>query len=200
MVTISLLVGSVSVAYAKPGNSHSQKENQKNTEAQVTDKQDQQSKGDVKKTEKTEKKDKTDKKNNGKAYGKKQSFKINGSSVIKYGKYKLPIRPVTKGMGATLDFDKTTGVITVIKDAVTIVINLKEKTVTVNGVADTNSGIFTAKNDKKSTVLIKYIADKLGVRLTFSKDKITVENPVDTTPVTPVSGSAITGSAITVNN
>ncbi|MDF2590045.1 MAG: S-layer protein [Anaerocolumna sp.] len=126
---------------------------------------------------------------------KKQSFKISGSPVIKYGKYKLPIKPITKGMGATVDFDKEKAILTVTKGTTTIVINFKEKTVLVNGVADTKSGIFTAKNDKKMNVLIKYIANKLGVRVNVSGDNITTEIPgldlPTTVTVTPVGTNVV---------
>ena len=108
---------------------------------------------------------------------KKQDFKMNGSSIFKYGKYSLPLAPIIKGMGAVVTFDKTTAVLTVVKSTISIVINFKDKTVMVNGVADTKSGIFTAKNDKKKTVLIKYIAKTLGVRVYLDKEKVTVEIP-----------------------
>lgn len=120
----------------------------------------------------------------------KQVFKINGSPVIKYGRYKLPISPVTKGMGATVTFDKKTAVLTVVKGTTTIVIDFNDKIVTVNGVVKTDSGIFTAKNDKKMVVLIKYIANILGIRTNVDKDKVTVEVPGLNAPtnvaVTPV--------------
>jgi len=125
----------------------------------------------------------------------KQDFKIKGSPVIKCGKYKLPLKPVTKGMGATVTFDKATAVLTVVKETNTIVIDFKNKTVLVNGVADTNSGIFTSKNDKKMKVLIKYIANVLGVRVCTDKDKVTVEVPGLDLPtnvtVTPVGTTVI---------
>ncbi|QHQ63178.1 hypothetical protein Ana3638_22360 [Anaerocolumna sedimenticola] len=108
---------------------------------------------------------------------KKQNFKISASPVIKYGKYKLPIKPVTQGMGAAVDFNKDTAVLTVTKGTTVIVINFEDKTVMVNGAADTNSGIFTAKNDKKMTVLIKYIANKLGVRVNVKGDDVATEIP-----------------------
>lgn len=108
---------------------------------------------------------------------KKQSFKINGSPVIKYNRFKLPISPVTKGMGATVNYNKTTAVLTVEKGTVKIVIDFKNETVTVNGVVDIKSGIFKAKNDKKMTVLIQYIADILGARVKCGKDKIEIEVP-----------------------
>lgn len=108
---------------------------------------------------------------------KKQTFKINGLPVIKYGRYKLPLAPVTKGMGATVTFDRDTAILTVVKDTNTIIINFKEKTVTVNGVADTTSGIFSAKSNNGMTVLIKYIAKALGIRANVDDDEITVEVP-----------------------
>ena len=108
---------------------------------------------------------------------KKQTFKINESPVIKYGRYKLPLAPVTKGMGATVHFDKTTAVLTVVKDTDTIIINFIEKTVTFNGVADTESGIFNTKNNNGMTVLIKYIAKVLGIRAYTNDDEVAVEVP-----------------------
>lgn len=133
----------------------------------------------------------------------KQSFKLNGLSVIKYGKYKIPLSPIIKGMAAAATYDKATAVLTVTKDSTTLVIDFKNKTATVNGVADTKSGIFTAKNDKKMTVLVKYIADKLGVRVTISKDKITttvpgLDYPTNVT-VAAVGGTVVANTLNTTN-
>ncbi|HKL99060.1 MAG TPA: stalk domain-containing protein [Mobilitalea sp.] len=108
---------------------------------------------------------------------KKKEFKLKGSPIIKFGRYKLPISPINKGMGATVTYDKETEILTVIKDTTTLVIDFKNKMVTINGVEDTTSGIFSASNSKKTTVLIKYIARILGVRVDIKKDKITVETP-----------------------
>lgn len=134
---------------------------------------------------------------------KKQSFKINGSPVIKYGRYKLPINPVIKGMGATVAFDKTTGVLTVTKNTITIVIDFKNKTVTVNGVADTKSGIFTASNSKKMTVLIGYIAKTLGCRAAVDDDDVIVTVPGLDFPtnvtVTPVGGNVVVNTLNSTN-
>jgi hypothetical protein len=130
---------------------------------------------------------------------KKQQFKLKASPVIKYGRFSLPIKPI-QAMGATVTFDKETAILTVVKGTITIVIDLKNKTVTNNGVADTNSGIFTAKSSKKNIVLIKYIAKALGIRTMFDKDKITVEVPGLDLPtnvtVTPVSSSAIVANTL----
>ncbi len=139
--------------------------------------------------------DKGHDKNDKNLKAKNHTFKINGSPVIKYGRYKLPISPVTKGMGATVTFDKATAVLTVTKAPTTIVIDFDDKTVTVNGAAVTDSGIFTAKNSKKMKVLIKYIATTLGLRADVDGDKVTVEVPGLNAPtnvaVTPIGGIAV---------
>jgi hypothetical protein len=126
---------------------------------------------------------------------KKQEFKIKGSPVIKYGRYKLPIKPVTQGMGATVTFDEETSVLTVVKGSITIVIDFKNEIVTVNGVEDTKSGIFNSKSSKRTTVLIKYIAKVLGIRVSCDDDEVTVEVPGLDLPtniiITPVGTTAI---------
>jgi len=134
---------------------------------------------------------------------KKSSFKINGAPVVKYGRYKIPISPITKGMGATVSYDKTTAVLTIKKDVTTIVIDFKNKVATVNGIADTDSGIFTAKNDKKMSVLVKYVAEVLGVRVSVGKDKITVTVPGLDFPtkvtITPEGGTVVANALNTTN-
>jgi hypothetical protein len=116
---------------------------------------------------------------NKKNYPVTKVFEDEDSKVIKYSRYLLPINPITKGMGATVSYDKVTAVLTIKKDTNTLVIDFKNKKLTLNGVEDTKSGIFTAKNDKKRSVLIKYIADKLGVRVKIYKDKVKIEGPKD---------------------
>ncbi len=205
ILTVTLLLSTISVAYAKPGNTQAQnkqKTHQVEKQKEQQDKKQQEIKAEIAKPEvikqdakKLEEKKQEAAKSNNKIKEKKQSFKINGSPVIKYGKYKLPINPVVKGMGAAVAFDKNTAVLTVTKGSTIIVINFKEKSVMVNGVADTNSGIFTAINDKKMTVLIKYIAAKLGVRTAIDKDKVTVTVPGLDLPtsvtVTPIGISTV---------
>ena len=101
-------------------------------------------------------------------------YKLDEYPVIKYGKYQIPLFVITKGMGATVTFDKNTAVLTVVKSTITIVIDFKNKTVMVNGVADSNSGIFTTKNKVKTNVLLKYIAKTLITKITIGGNDITV--------------------------
>lgn len=128
----------------------------------------------------------------------KKNYGFSGSSVIKYGRYQLPIKAVSQGMGATVTFDKANAVLTVVKGTITIKIDFINKSVFVNDVEDTASGIFKAKNTKKTTVLIKYIADKLGVRTSVDKDKVTVEIPRLDAPkniiITPVGATVVSNT------
>ncbi len=127
-------------------------------------------------------------------------YKIKSSPVIKYGKYKLPIHPVKKGMDASIDYDQKKAVITIVKGSTTIVINFKNETVTVNGVLDKSSGIFSAKDSKKMSVLIKYIAYLLGQKVDFDDDEIIVVpglNPPTNITLTPVGAAVV---ANTLNN
>lgn len=154
LITITLLFTSVSAVFAK---SNGQVKSNGKVKQQIIQKLKQQ-----------------EKKNEKEA---KQTFKINGSPVIKYGRYKLPLAPVIKGMGATVTFDRDTAILTVVKGTDTIIINFKDETVTVNGAADTASGIFDAKSNNGMTVLVKYIAKILGIRVGGDDDEITVEVP-----------------------
>jgi hypothetical protein len=125
---------------------------------------------------KYEKHENQQKKKKAKKYkAKKVEFKIKKSQVIKYGRYKLPINPVTKGMGADVDYKD--GILTVVKDDITIVINFKNETVTINGVRDTSSGLFKPKKNNGMTVLIKYIAQIFDIRVDIDDDEIEVEVP-----------------------
>ncbi len=108
-------------------------------------------------------------------YGK--VFKLKDTHTIKYKKYVLPTKPVTNGMGAEVDFKSPTGVLKVVKGSLTIVVNFKQKTVTVNGVKDKNSGIFTCKESQRTIVLLKYIAKLLGAVVSQEEDDIRVTVP-----------------------
>ncbi len=179
ILTAVLILTSTSVALAKPGITA------KGKKPHTTLTQDKKNKG--KETKKPGKPDK-----------KKQEFKINGAPLIKHGKFKLPIAPVTKGMGATVTFDQKTAVLTVTKGTITIVVDFINSTVKVNGVEDKNSGIFTAKNEHKTIVLIKYIARVLGVNTVVDDDDIIVDipglnNPTNVT-VTPMGGVAVSNT------
>jgi hypothetical protein len=132
---------------------------------------------------------------------KPKKFKLKESPVIKYGRYKLPTNPVVKGMNANVSYDKSKAVLTIDKGTISIVINFKKETVKVNGVKDPHCGIFSAKDSKKMTVMLKYIAYLLGEKIDFDDDEIIVEvpglNPPTNVTLIPVGPTVV---ANTLNN
>lgn len=133
----------------------------------------------------------------------KYDFKYDKSKLIKFGRYKLPTTPISQGMDAKITYDNGKYVLTVVKGSITIVIDFKKEIVTVNGVVDSDTGIFSGKNDNRMTVLIQYIADLLGVWTYFDKDKVTVEVPGLDYPtnvtVNPV-GNLVLGNTLNSTN
>jgi hypothetical protein len=133
------------------------------------------------------------------------SFKISGSPLITYGRFKLPLAPVEKGMGAAVTYSN--GMITITKGNIKIEIDLYNKKVFVTTgsvrVEDTKSGIFTSPDSKKMTVLIKYIANKLGVRTNIDGDNVVVTPPEINAPssitLTPVGGTVVANTLNTTN-
>ncbi len=145
---------------------------------------------------KDNKKDKKKKKPK-KYKAKKVEFKMKKVPVIKHGRYKLPISPVTKGMGADVYYKDS--ILKVTKDDITIVIDFRNETVTINAAPDPSSELFKAKKNKGMTVLLKYIAKILDIRIDIDDDTVEVEVPGLAAPkdivVTPV-GSTILGNSL----
>ncbi|MBH1940796.1 hypothetical protein I5677_07840 [Mobilitalea sibirica] len=108
---------------------------------------------------------------------KKQIFKWRTSPVIRYGRFKLPIKPITEGMGAEVTFDKDKDILTITKDDLTIVIDFNKEIVTVNGEEISNSDVFQPWNRKKTIVLIKYILMLLGYTAEIDDEEIIIKDP-----------------------
>ncbi len=125
----------------------------------------------------------------------KSSYRYDYGTCIKYGRNKLSLSVITKGMGAKAEYSKKKSVLTVSKDSSTIVIDFKNKTVTVNSIADPASGIFEAGNDKKMKAVIQYVAKVLGIEVSCSKDKVTVAVPKLDAP-TGVKVKAVGGTIV----
>jgi hypothetical protein len=125
---------------------------------------------------------------------KKVTFKISGSAVIKYGKFKLPIQPIVKGLGAVVKYTKDNSVITITKDKTTIIIDLKAKKITVNGVEDKNQKVFSSPDSSKTTVLIQYIAVKLGRKAEVKGDDVIIITPTPTPSPSPTPTSTPTAT------
>lgn len=137
--------------------------------------------------------------------GNRPSFNMNDSPVITYGRIKLPLAPIEKGMGASVNY--TGGKILITRDTTVIEIDLTTSKVfiTKNGIRteDTKSGIFTPKNNRKMTVLIKYIAEKLGIKVHTKGDDVIIVNPLLHVPsnitVTPMGGKVVNNTLNSTN-
>ncbi len=138
---------------------------------------------------------KVDRHNNYQYTWTRQKFRIDKSQILKCGKYRVPVTPITKGMGAATDYKKKTAILTIETDTVKIVIDFNKNTVTVNGTVDYNSGIFTAKSNKRMKVLMQYIANALGGCVTVGDDWIVVDTPKLNAPtgikITPIGSAAV---------
>ncbi len=90
-----------------------------------------------------------------------KEYLLNDGNVIKYKNYQLPTKPITEGLGASVNWNGKTHVITVTKENISLVMNLDSRKVTVNGFEIKNSVLTTSKKNK-TIVLIKFIAEVLG--------------------------------------
>ncbi len=131
------------------------------------------------------------------------TYSISKSSTIKYASYKIPTTLFTDGMGASTKYNKKKKIFSVSRGNIAIDIYLKNKKVYVNGAPDPYSGIFTAKDSKKSKALIAYIAKILGVEVTFKDDDVTVISPGLDAPtkltVTAVGGNVVKNTLNSTN-
>lgn len=98
---------------------------------------------------------------------------LSRSPVIKYGQYKLPTRPITKGLDAKLSYSNRKKVIKITKNDTVITIDLLNKKVLKNDV-EIKTDLFNNKNKNKTIVLVKFIANILGYRVDSDDDSGTI--------------------------
>jgi hypothetical protein len=116
----------------------------------------------------------------------KASVKIN-LAVIKYGHLKLPVAPIEKGLGAKVTYDNSKHIITVTKDATIIVLDLNNRKITINGVEEQQK-VLSSPSKNKMSVLMKYIAEKLGYKVEIYDGNVFIITPsvLPTPTVTPI--------------
>lgn len=90
-----------------------------------------------------------------------KEYLINDGYVIKYKNFQIPAKPITEGLGASVDWNEKTHTVTVKKENITLVLNLDTKKVKVNGFEIKNT-VLTTNKQNKIIVLIKFIAEVLG--------------------------------------
>jgi len=102
-----------------------------------------------------------------------EEIDLKDSPVIKYGNYQLPVKPISKGLKAELSYNAKTNVITISKDGMTVVIDLRNKKVTLNG-SEIETDLFKNSKNDKTIVLIKFIASILGCKVNPDDDNGTI--------------------------
>jgi|GEM_PF-2286324 len=90
-----------------------------------------------------------------------KQYWLNDGFVIRYNDFQLPVKIIEEGLGANVDWNDTSKIITIKSGNITLVMNLKTRVIKVNGFEIKNS-VFTANNKNKTISLIKFIAEVLG--------------------------------------
>jgi hypothetical protein len=118
-----------------------------------------------------------------------KTFLINKLTLLSYGKYKIPKNVIEEGMAAAVTLDNTKGILTVTGDKnKVIIVDFSKKTITTNNVIVNEPNVFKLKQNKYMKALLEYLGKQLGYKITYTKNKITVKylNEVKKDDVTPV--------------
>lgn len=101
--------------------------------------------------------------------------------VIKQGGILIPVKAITKSLGANLVWDNENQTVTITKEETTIVINLATKSATVNGTEVALQNDNTVNNG--TLVPLKFIAENLGIELDKADEEQIIDdaNASDTT-------------------
>lgn len=174
IITISMLLSSISVAYARNGvpgstNGRQSGSNTTNTGQNVM----------------------AEPERDSKPMEEIQTFLVSKLTILKYGKYKIPLEVIEDGMNAEVDLDRVDGILTIVgEDDTEIEIDFEEEIISVDGDEDNDTSIFKAKNSKKMRALLYYLADQLGYDIEYSTKKITVIDLNNTEAVQPDNNTA----------
>lgn len=90
-----------------------------------------------------------------------KEYSSDEGNIIKYKNFQLPTNPITEGLGANLNWNEKTHIITITKGNISLVINLQSKKITINGFEIKNS-VLTTNKKNNTIVLFKFIAQALG--------------------------------------
>lgn len=112
--------------------------------------------------------------------------------VIKEGRLLIPVNAITKSLGAEVKWSQEEGKVTISKNGVTIVIDLKTMVAAVNG-KEYKLNEISDKSSSGRIVPIRFIAQQLGVKLS-DKDEKDITNTTDQTSNTENSTTDQTSS------
>ncbi len=135
-----------------------------------------------------------------------QQLKMDAPPVIKYGRTLIPVRAITNGLKAQLEWDKETGTITITKDDITIVLTMGSSVATVNG-KEVELGAPADVINNRTYVPIRFIAETLKQKVDWDQDTGSViiddgsgTTTDDTGTTTPGSTDTNTGTTDTSTN
>lgn len=107
-------------------------------------------------------------------FSNKTNFKFDTPPVIKYGRTLIPVRAITEGYGAKLEYNNETQQVTITKDTVVIVLTLGEKTATVNG-TEVELDVESSVINNRTYVPLRFIVENFKLNLVWDEDSETIE-------------------------
>lgn len=101
-------------------------------------------------------------------------FKFDTPPVIKAGRTIIPVRAITKGFGAELDWDSETREVTITKGDITIVLTIDSNTALVNGTEVSLDSKAEIMNNR-TYVPLRFILETFGLKVNWDDDTDTIE-------------------------
>ncbi|MBB6217559.1 hypothetical protein HNQ80_003682 [Anaerosolibacter carboniphilus] len=102
-------------------------------------------------------------------YSKKGNFKFDVPPVIKQGRTLIPVRAITEGLGAEVKWNGEAQEVTIEKDGVVIIFNLKTGIVLVNG-EEKELDVRPGMINNRTMVPLRFIAETLGLNVEYDKE------------------------------
>ncbi len=102
------------------------------------------------------------------------SFKFDVPPVIKEGRTLVPLRALAEGMGAVVQWDPITQKVTVVYEGKTLVFQLGDKNAWINGKQATME-VAAESMDSRTMVPIRFIAEVLGLKVSWHPGEQTIE-------------------------
>ncbi|WXR60294.1 stalk domain-containing protein [Peptostreptococcaceae bacterium AGR-M142] len=107
-------------------------------------------------------------------FSKKDNLKFEIPPVIKDGRTLIPVRAISEGFGADVEWDEEDRTIEITKDETTIILNLEDEIAIVDGEEiklDTKAEIIS----NRTVVPLRFIAETLGLKVNWDEDESIIE-------------------------
>lgn len=138
----------------------------------------------------------------------KDRLKVNGKlldydvpPVIKEGRTLIPVRAITRGMGATIDWNEETKTITVTRNDVTVILTLGQTKLLVDG-TEVEMDVPAQLISNRTFVPLRFIAQALGDRVNYDPDTgdIDINSCLDTPEIPTLAANIATWTAVPNEN